>query len=57
VQKAGSLDAGKIALAIRGLNLDTLIGRVQYAADGDRVDAPIYIYQVQNDAFVQVWPK
>jgi len=57
VQKAGSLDAGKIALAIRGLNLDTLIGRVQYAADGDRVDAPIYVYQVQNDAFVQVWPK
>lgn len=57
VQKAGSLDAGKIAAAIRGLDLNTLIGRVQYAADGDRVNAPIYVYQVQNDAFVQVWPK
>ncbi len=56
VQKAGSLDANRIASAIRGLKLDTLIGAVQYDANGDRVDAPIFIYQVKGGEFVQVWP-
>lgn len=57
VEKAGSLDATKIADALRGLNLDTLIGKVQYNAAGDRVAPPIYIYQVRDSAFVQVWPR
>ncbi|NUQ39474.1 MAG: branched-chain amino acid ABC transporter substrate-binding protein [Caldilineales bacterium] len=57
VEKAGSLDATKIADALRGLNLDTLIGKVQYNAAGDRVNPPIYIYQVRDSAFVQVWPR
>ena len=56
VEKAGSLDASRIANALRSLKLDTLIGAVQYDANGDRIAAPIYIYQVQNSAFVQVWP-
>jgi len=57
VEKADSLDAGKIVAALRGLNLDTLIGKVQYNAAGDRVNPPIYIYQVRDSAFVQVWPR
>lgn len=57
VEKADSLDAGKIVAALRGLNLDTLIGKVQYNAAGDRVNPPIYIYQVRGSAFVQVWPR
>lgn len=56
VEKANSLDADRIAEAIRGLSLDTLIGQVRYDAVGDRIDAPIYIYQVQDNAFEQVWP-
>lgn len=57
VEKVGTLDAAKIAEAMRGLNLNTLIGQVQYNAAGDRLNPPIYIYQVQNGAFVQVWPR
>ena len=53
-QKAGALDANRIASALRGLRLDTLIGAVQYDANGDRVDAPIYIYQVKGGAFAEV---
>ena len=56
VEKANSLDAGRVAQAIRGLDLNTLIGQVRYGANGDRIDAPIFIYQVQDSAFVQVWP-
>lgn len=56
VAKAGSLDADRIAEAIRNLKLDTLIGAVQYDDKGDRVAAPIYVYRVKNSAFVQVWP-
>lgn len=56
VARANSLDAGRIAAALRSLKLETLMGTVAYDANGDRVDAPIFIYQVQNNEFVQVWP-
>ncbi|RME84014.1 MAG: branched-chain amino acid ABC transporter substrate-binding protein [Caldilineae bacterium] len=56
VEKAGTLDADRVAEALRSIEMDTLMGRVAYDANGDRIDAPIFIYQVQNDAFVQVWP-
>ncbi|NOZ71645.1 MAG: branched-chain amino acid ABC transporter substrate-binding protein, partial [Chloroflexi bacterium] len=50
VAKAGTLDADRVAKAIRGLNINTMIGQVAYDEKGDRVNAPIYIYQVQNSA-------
>ena len=56
VAKAGTLEAVRVAAAMRQLNINTMIGQVSYDENGDRVDAPIYIYQVQNSAFVQVWP-
>lgn len=56
VAKAGTLDADSVAEAMRQLNINTMIGQVSYDDKGDRVNAPIYIYQVQNSAFVQVWP-
>lgn len=56
VAKAGTLDADRVAQAIHALDINTMIGRVAYDEKGDRVNAPIYIYQVQNSAFVQVWP-
>ncbi len=56
VAKAGTLEADRVAAAMRQLNINTMIGQVSYDENGDRVDAPIFIYQVQNSAFVQVWP-
>ncbi len=57
VEKADSLDPARIASALRGLQLDTLMGPVSYDAKGDRLNPPIFIYQVQDNGFVQVWPK
>ena len=56
VAKAGSLDADRIAQAMHQLNIQTMMGQVSYDEKGDRIDAPIFIYQVQNSSFVQVWP-
>ncbi|MCP4168436.1 MAG: branched-chain amino acid ABC transporter substrate-binding protein [Chloroflexi bacterium] len=56
VEKASSINANHIADALRDLNIDTMIGAVQYDNAGDRVNPPIFIYQVQDNAFVQVWP-
>ncbi|HEY54314.1 MAG TPA: branched-chain amino acid ABC transporter substrate-binding protein [Caldilineae bacterium] len=56
VEKANSLDSARIASALRDIQLDTLMGPVSYDANGDRLNPPIYIYQVQDNAFVQVWP-
>ena len=57
VEKANSADPARIASALRGLQLDTLMGSVSYDAKGDRLNPPIFIYQVQDNGFVQVWPK
>jgi len=39
VKKAGSLNAAKVAEAIRGLDLTTPLGKVQYQDNGDLRDA------------------
>lgn len=53
-QKAGTLDGGRVADAIRGLNLSTPMGAVAYDANGDLKDQRIFIFQVKDEAFVQV---
>lgn len=55
-RKAGTLDAGKIAAALHGATIDTLMGKLTYDDKGDVVDPMVYIFQVRNDAFVQVSP-
>ncbi|HUW11399.1 MAG TPA: branched-chain amino acid ABC transporter substrate-binding protein [Anaerolineae bacterium] len=57
VKKAGSLDAGQIADALRRIDLQTLVGRVRYDDRGDLREPQIYIFQVQQNEFVQVWPE
>lgn len=56
-KRAGTLDAAKVAEAIHGLDLTTLIGHVSYDPQGDLKEQKIYIFQVQKDEFVQVFPK
>lgn len=56
VKKANSLDAGKIANALRGATVNTLAGDLRYDAEGDVIDPTVYVFQVRDNAFVQVSP-
>ncbi len=56
VKKANSLDAGKIANALHGAAVDTLAGKLTYDAQGDLTDPTVYVFQVKDNAFVQVSP-
>ena len=53
-REAGSLDDDAIAEALRQHTLPTLLDGLRYQADGDLVDAQIWIYQVQDGQFRQI---
>jgi len=57
VKKAKSFDAAKVAQAIRQLDFDALVGHISYDQGGDLKEQNIYIFQVRDGAFVQVYPK
>jgi branched-chain amino acid transport system substrate-binding protein len=57
VEKAGDFGSHAIANAIRSLDFDSLLGHVSYDATGDLKDPTIYIFQVQDGQFVQVFPE
>ena len=57
VKKANTFDAARVADAIRALDLKTLVGQVAYDASGDLKEQRVYIFQVKEGAFVQVYPK
>ncbi len=57
VQKAGSFDVAKVSDAIRGLDMNTLVGHVTYDANGDLKEQHVYVFQVKEGAFTQVYPK
>ena len=54
VKRAGALSANKVADAIRKLELDTPLGKVQYQENGDLRTPQIYIFQVKGGEFAQV---
>ena len=56
-EKAGSLDSGSVSDAIRQLDMDSLLGHISFQATGDLKDPTIYIFEVQDSTFVQVFPK
>ena len=55
-EKAGSLESRAIADALRNNTVESLMGRLSYDDKGDVVDPTVYIFQVRNNAFVQVSP-
>jgi branched-chain amino acid transport system substrate-binding protein len=56
-RQAGSFDSAAVADAIRGLSaIETPMGNLSYNADGDLKDQKIYIFQVQDADWVQVYP-
>lgn len=56
VKKANSLDADQIAAALRGSSISSLLGELRYDNQGDLADPTVYIFQVKDNAFVQVSP-
>lgn len=57
VKKAKSFDSAKVADAIRRLDIQTPIGRMSFNASGDLKAPQIYIFQVRDAEFVQVFPE
>jgi len=57
VKKAKSLDAAKVADALRSLDTQTPIGRMSFDANGDLKSPQIYVFQVRDAEFVQVFPR
>ena len=55
-KKAGALDAGKIAGALHGATINSLAGQLTYDQKGDLTQPTVYIFQVKDNAFVQVSP-
>jgi branched-chain amino acid transport system substrate-binding protein len=57
VREAGSFDASQVASAIRNMRgLQTPMGSISYDAQGDLQNQKIYIFQVQEGDWVQVYP-
>jgi len=57
VKKANSFDAARVADAIRGLDFGAPIGRMSFDANGDLKSPQIYVFQVRDAKFVQVFPE
>ncbi len=56
VRQAGSLDADAVAEAMHEITVETLLGTINYLPNGDVADPSIFIYQVINGEFEQVYP-
>jgi len=54
VRKAGSLDAAKVADALHGASVDTILDSLRFEDNGDLENAQIWIYQVVDNEFQQV---
>jgi branched-chain amino acid transport system substrate-binding protein len=57
VKQADTFDATEVANAIRDLSgMETPMGDLSYDANGDLQDQKIYIFQIQDGDWVQVYP-
>ncbi len=57
VQKASSFGVTRVEDALHQLDLNTLVGHVNYDSAGDLKEQRVYVFQVKEGAFVQVYPK
>jgi len=57
VRQANSIDAAQVSNAIRAATVETPIGALTYQDNGDLRDAALFIFQVREGEFVQVYPK
>lgn len=57
IRRAGSIEASEVAEAIRALaGVETPMGNLSYDAQGDLEEQRIYVFQVQQGDWVQVYP-
>ena len=56
IKRANVLNGQQVNSAIRGLDVKTPLGEVQFQENGDLRAAQIYIFQVKDGQFVQVAP-
>ncbi len=57
VQKANTFDVARVEDALHQLDLNTLVGHVNYDSAGDLKEQRVYVFQVKDGAFVQAYPK
>jgi branched-chain amino acid transport system substrate-binding protein len=57
VRQADSFERAQVINALHQLELTTMVGPVAYDDQGDLESPQIYIYQVRDGAFVQVYPE
>jgi ABC-type branched-subunit amino acid transport system substrate-binding protein len=58
IREAGTFDATQVANAIRGLSgVETPMGDLSYNTEGDLENQMIYIFQVRDGDWVQVYPQ
>jgi branched-chain amino acid transport system substrate-binding protein len=56
VRAADTFDADAVADAIRALEYETLMGKIQYHDNGDLQNPTIYIYKVEDGEFKLIFP-
>jgi branched-chain amino acid transport system substrate-binding protein len=58
VRQVETFEAARVADSIREIDgVETPMGMLRYSANGDRQQQPIYIFQVQDREWVQVYPE
>ena len=57
IQKAGSTDPAKVRGALVGLKADTFYGHIEFDSSGMNTNKPMYMIQIQNAAFVTIYPS
>ena len=55
-KKANSLESGKIESSLRSGSINSLLGQLNYDDKGDLTKPTVYVFQVKDNAFVQVSP-
>lgn len=57
VRQANSIEADQVSEAIRAATVETPIGTLAFQPNGDLREATIFIFQVRDGAFEQVYPN
>jgi branched-chain amino acid transport system substrate-binding protein len=57
IEKAGSSDPAAVRTALAGLKADTFYGHIEFDSTGMNTTKPMYVIQVQQSAFVTIYPS
>jgi branched-chain amino acid transport system substrate-binding protein len=56
IAKANSIEPDKILQAARTLDFDSVMGHIAFDEHGDLKQQRVFIFQVADNQFAQVWP-